>query len=213
MAWRANVVAVAMKQPKILGVLGLLLASLGSLAGPGSARLAAPQPVPGPGAVWAAVQQFLALQDAGGDAASLLLDGAGGVDFAIDGEGHPVEPAQGTATAVFCDVAADGAVLAESRAQGFARRLQRDVATDAGAARQLRTHVQRFRADCNSPSCSWAVVEFERVYQGAAGERRVAMRATALLQYREGATPGFGIFQWHAARAEAAQADGPKAAK
>jgi hypothetical protein len=155
----------------------------------------APTPTPGPGGVMIAVRDFLAAVDRGDVEAlrNALLDRRRGVDYTFDGDGALRPAGKGSAGASFFDVGTSGEKLAADDATSFAELLTKSVTK---ATSRIRT----VRADCDSETCSWAVVEFERTFSDADQERVVPMRATVLCEYGKG-TPHFRIFHWHASSA------------
>lgn len=157
---------------------------------------AAPRPVPGPGAVLAAIQKLTAAIDAGDRAGleAVLAAACPGTSFAPD----KAEGMQAVATAVqlcFAEVDAEGKpVLANDRKAAVAAVVDRV----AGKPRSMRTTIRGIRSDCPAAECSWGVVDFDRDWQQGGQTMRQSMRATVLVRYEQ-ERGGMAVFAWQAA--------------
>jgi len=105
----------------------------------------------------------------------------------------------------FFDVSHDGRPFHAKDKKIFLTRLGRHVSGSKANTRTLTTRFRTIRADCPSPWCSYAVVEFERTYCiGGVRQEPVLMQATALVRYvkrKDVEVPHFEIFHWHASPA------------
>lgn len=171
----------------------------------------------GPSGVIETMRAFLQALDAGD---ARMLDLLVGDDAA--GDGYVVAPDETTKVGIkqvkahrsnrFFEVSHDGKSLAAQGKRGFLQLLRKLVTGSKLDARTLETRFHTIRADCPSPWCSYAVVEFERTYSlGDAKLEPVLMRATALVRYvkrKDNRVPHFEIFHWHASAAKAAERKG-----
>lgn len=156
--------------------LGAALASTSLL----SLWLSTPAVPAGPGAVLEAVKAFTkAIDD--GDLAYLRT--------AIDPRANKGGPG-------FHDLAFDGKSIDADTTAGF-------VAAFAASVKRreledVTTEIVRIAADCPSPRCSYAYLEFDRLI-GKGKAQRVPMRATVLLRHTND-KPAFKIFHWNVSR-------------
>lgn len=190
----------------------VVVALLGSAAVPVPITPPSRDAVVGPGGVVATIRAFLRYQDENRNAAAFLGAAPQAVDVVIDADGSIRTTEKDARIASFIDLSADGMPLAAATPEAFAALLDEHVDPSKHAARTLRTEVHAIRATCESENCSWAIVDFERVYTtGRTAEVRVPMRATALLRWDKTEFADFRIFHWHASRATAPAA--PETAK
>ena len=163
----------------------------------------------GPGAVIDTVQAFLQAQDEG-DAKMLDLL----VGDPSPRDGYVVAPDKDSKVGFkelkdnnswrFFEVSTDGTPLAARDKASFLKLLRGQVACAKVKARTLQTGVRTIRADCPSQWCSYAVVDFQRVYSiDGETQKPIPMQATALVRYvkrQDAKVPHFEIFHWHASR-------------
>ncbi len=163
----------------------------------------------GPGGVIDAVQEFLQALDKG-DARMLDLlvgdtsprDGCVVVPDKTSKAGF--KEVKDDNTRRFFEVSHDGRPVAAKDKKTFLRQLREHVTCAKVKARTLRTGFRTIRVDCPSQWCSYAVVEFERIYSmDGEKQKSIRMQATALVRYvkrKDASVPHFEIFHWHASR-------------
>ncbi|MBL8723719.1 MAG: hypothetical protein JNK49_06705 [Planctomycetes bacterium] len=166
------------------------------------AATARPAPVPGPGAVVAALQAVFTDLDAGRPVAARFEVEGSNRDAALVVDGK-YTAADATDLPLLLDVDAAGQPITAANPAQFGQLLAAGLATDPAAKRTLRTRVVRVLASCSSTEASRAIVEFERTLTIDGREQRVPMRATALVHYDAKFEPPFKIHHWHASRAAA----------
>ena len=183
-----------MKTPKFLLLSGAALGSALLL----STTPVAP-PAAGPGGVIEAVRDFVQAMDQGDvDYMNRALTAEiHGVECGIE-DGKIVQSKR-VGAPVFFDVSVDGQLIAALDPSEFTKKLRGGVTTSKAHA--LETSIRSIRADCPSGNCSYAIVEFDRLYTAGGTKTRVPMRATVLVRHQSASTPNFEIFHWNAARA------------
>ena len=164
----------------------------------------------GPGGVIDAVQDYLKAVDQGdGDYleqafADVAPDGAYGFDE-TNQKLRQLKRRSGT----FFDVTSSGRPITATSAKEFIRMIADEITGSSKAGQRLETKIRSIRADCPSGDCSYAVVEFDRIYTADSGQSRVVpMRASALVRFGKG-EPHFKLFHWHASRTD----DGARSAE
>ena len=176
----------------IPGLLALTAAAVG-LATTESAP-----PIPGPGGVYHAVVDLCAALDRGDTdyLREAFVASRHGIEFYRDDDGELAtrEPA---GAFEFADELATGAPVAVRTLAALEKAVAGFADAELGPAE---TEIETVYADCPSGHCSYAVVEFDRVWGEGEDRRVVPMRATALVRYDGSSTPHFRVFHWHAAR-------------
>jgi len=180
----------------------LLIPVLAALSAPFLALDAAtPPPPPGPGGVIHAMQGFCAAVDRGDAdylAKAMAKRGAGG-PYGFDRENGRIRQLEGSSFALF-DVTAASEPFAATDQADFVGRMIKDVAHGNG---KVETVIHSIRADCPSGDCSYAFLEFDRVFTNGDVKTVVPMRATALVRHTGEGAPDFRVFHWHASLAGA----------
>lgn len=158
-----------------------------------------PAPRPGPGNVVSSIKSFLAAADAGDREALArhVADRGPGQLYGFDQAGGSIRQLEGSG-ATFYDVSASGTLLEAANREEIVAAILRDV-TGGG---EVKTQLNSIRAECASGPCSFAILEFDRVYTEGERKRVVPMRATALVAYVGGDAPAFRLFHWHASRVQ-----------
>ncbi len=159
-----------------------------------------PGPVlPGPGGVYDAVVDLVDALDRGDTEyfEKAFTKSRHGLDFYHKKDGK-LSTRESEGPFDFYDVAWDGtpkSARSLKELDAYAKTLDRK-----GEGRP-KTNVTAVYADCPSGNCSYAVVEFDRVWGGENLKQRVVqMRATALVKHVGGKAPHFRVFHWHAAK-------------
>lgn len=165
-----------------------------------------PAPLPGPGGVIDSMRSFLRAVDQGDREALArhLSDRGRGQLYGFDEAGERIHHLEG-AQQSFYDVSAFGEPLeATSREQI----LDELVVKVRGG--EVKTVLTSIRAECPSGECSFAVLEFDRIYKKGDKKTVVPMRATALVTHGGGEAPHFKLFHWHASRVQPQRASSPR---
>lgn len=173
------------------------LATVAALAAAVFTQLPTPTPAPsaGPAAAIAAVERFLAAQDKGDiDDLIACFDGKSkpmvGFDLA---DGKRVDW-NGPSQMMWSDVDRQGEPMHAAKPDYLVKMLSGHTG---------KRTITKIRADCDSPACSVAVLDF--TWTRREGDKEVAtpLRATALLRYDD-KEQRFRVYHWHASRSVAA---------
>lgn len=158
-----------------------------------------PLPVPGAGGVAIAIKAFLERQEGGQTTAPLLANIAHDVEFTYSGDNLEQVKRGKERVPAFLDVGMNGKPFAARFAKEFVTQIDNLVASKKADGRVLTHEIGAIRANCQSPECSMAVVEFTRIYTVGGGKQmHVPMRATALMKYERTEGANFRIYHWHA---------------
>lgn len=164
-----------------LALAAVVLPSFGSPAAP-----------PGPGAAIVAVERFLAAQDKGDiDELIACFDGKAEAMVGYDLKDGERKNFSGPSPMPWCDIDRDGKPLHAAKPDFLLKMISGHTG---------KRTILKLRADCRSPECSIATVDFTWTRRERDTDIVLPVRATALLRYDAKETR-FRLFHWHASLA------------